>query len=210
MSARLKNDQHLKIKTFKEKTFFSLTSYKTAEGFGLHSRLHGRTFSAKLRLVVLGYCGSFSLTWSLETVFSKHKMSPWEKQLWEEEKAPFPVTHDKNKWYPRSLSGSGCFSQSFSFPQQSSDGQTTDIELKCSMQGFPCKVRPQYFLLNFYLEPTRPTSQGRLEENRDQVRSYPATLWPWSEWCGHLRWGNPVVTSYSPWSLPPVSHSGWE
>lgn len=28
-------------------------------------------------------------------------------------------------------------------------------------------------------------------DKREQVRSYPAALWPWSGWCGHLRWGNP-------------------
>lgn len=44
----------------------------------------------------------------------------------------------------------------------------------------------------FNLPPTT-SEQRRQEEKSEQVKSYPAALWPWSGWCGHLRWGNPEM-----------------
>lgn len=71
----------------------------------------------------------------------------------------------------------------------------------CSVSSFIKSIHDTRLTLQcckmFFKLPPTTCERRRQKEKREQIMNYPAALWPWSEWCGHLRWGNPAVISCS-------------
>lgn len=105
----------------------------------------------------------------------------------------FPIMHQETNSFFSSLPGRNRFSVSSKVSWQShwpnirhrvkrSVLGSPITQVQASHWSSPPSLTWQYLFYPF---------NSYLPHVSTQVRSYPAALWPWSRWCGHLRWGNP-------------------